>query len=138
MLKKQMRIEAAKDSLEDMLALARGGVEPLPVALDLDYITQCYDRAKGWGLSTVGTRAFILDYGGTLLHKEKQDVYIKQTLSAISGRRPTDAMMRAVQRLSEDPHNAVMVVTGLTKLKMNGIFSDYENVTLATRYIHTT
>ena len=25
-----------------------------------------------------------------------------------------------------------MVVTGLTKLKMNGIFSDYENVTLAT------
>ena len=138
MLKKQMRIEAAKDSLEDMLALARGGVEPLPVALDLDYITQCYDRAKGWGLSIVGTRAFILDYGGTLLHKEKQDVYIKQTLSAISGRRPTDAMMRAVQRLSEDPHNAVMVVTGLTKLKMNGIFSDYENVTLATRYIHTT
>ena len=92
-----------------MLALARGGVEPLPVALDLNYITQCYDRAKGWGLSTVGTRAFILDYGGTLLHKEKQDVYIKQTLSAISGRRPTDAMMRAVQRLSDDPHNVVMV-----------------------------
>jgi len=132
MLKKQIKIDAAKDSLEDMLALARGGVEPLPVALNLDYISQCYDRARGAGLSTVGTRVFIFDYGGTLLHKEKQDVYIKQTLSAISGRRPTDAVMRAVRRLSDDPHNAVMVVTGLTKLKLNGIFSDMENVTLAT------
>ena len=36
------------------------------------------------------------------------DIYIKQTLSAISGRRPTDQMMEAVRKLSEDPHNAVV------------------------------
>ena len=36
------------------------------------------------------------------------DIYIKQTLSAISGRRPTESMMEAVRKLSDDPHNAVV------------------------------
>ena len=36
------------------------------------------------------------------------DIYIKQTLSAISGRRPTDQMMDAVRKLSNDPNNAVV------------------------------
>ena len=36
------------------------------------------------------------------------DIYIKQTLSAISGRRPTDQMMDAVRKLSDDPSNAVV------------------------------
>ena len=42
------------------------------------------------GICQAGSRLFIFDYGGTLLHKEKYDIYIKrQTLSAISGRAPS-------------------------------------------------
>jgi len=62
---------------------------------------------------------FIFDYGGTLLHKEKYDIYIKrQTLSAIAGRKPSDEIMHAIERLSNDPHNVVVVITGLTKQKL--------------------
>lgn len=79
-------------------------------------------------------RVFVLDYGGVLLHKERFDVYLKQTLSAISGRRPTPGMMAALAALSADPMNVVVVVTGLTKLKLGDTFSSklYENLTLAT------
>ena len=42
------------------------------------------------------------------------DIYIKQTLSAISGRRPTDSMMEAVRKLSDDPLNAVVSAGTLT------------------------
>ena len=42
------------------------------------------------GICQSASRVFIFDYGGTLLHKEKYDIYIKrQTLSAIAGRKPT-------------------------------------------------
>lgn len=42
------------------------------------------------GICQAGSRVFIFDYGGTLLHKEKYDIYIKrQTLSAIAGRKPS-------------------------------------------------
>lgn len=42
------------------------------------------------GICAAGSRVFIFDYGGTLLHKEKYDIYIKrQTLSAIAGRKPS-------------------------------------------------
>jgi hypothetical protein len=69
---------------------------------------------------------------GTLLHKEKYDIYIKQTLSAISGRVPTPGMMAALKKLSDDPANAVMVVTGLTKTKLGETFKDFPNITLVT------
>jgi hypothetical protein len=42
------------------------------------------------GICQAASRLFIFDYGGTLLHKEKYDIYIKrQTLSAIEGRKPS-------------------------------------------------
>eukprot|EP01038_Epipyxis_sp_PR26KG_P011996 gene11996-16059_t len=84
------------------------------------------------GICESASRLFVFDYGGTLLYKEKYDIYIKQTLSAISGRRPTDRMMDAIQKLSEDPRNIVMVVTGLTKMKLGGTFNGMNNVTLVT------
>lgn len=89
---------------------------------------------RGRGVATAARRMLIFDYGGTLLHKvssltlleslcpciflfnnlilstrqEKFDVYIKQSLSAISGRRPTDTMMEAIRLLSNDPQNIVV------------------------------
>merc|ERR1711968_425670 len=77
-------------------------------------------------------RVFIFDYGGTLLYSEKQEIYIKQTLSAISGRKPSPSVMQALRTLCEDPNNAVMVVTGLTKMKLGDTFRDFPNLTIVT------
>ena len=41
------------------------------------------------GIFKSASRVFVFDYGGTLLHKEKFDIEVKKTMSAISGRRPT-------------------------------------------------
>jgi len=53
-------------------------------------------------------------------------------LSAISGRRPTPEMMAALKVLCDDPDNAVMVVTGLTKMKLGDTFNDFPNLTIVT------
>lgn len=95
-------------------------------------LVDCYKTASNTGLSTLGTRILIFDYGGTLLFKEKFDVYIKQTLSAISGRKPTPKMMHALKVLSDDPNNIVMVMTGLTRLKVGDTFKGMKNITLVT------
>merc|ERR1711871_228865 len=105
-----------------------------PAIVNPAFIQEFYRVAKSTSstLPAKARRVFILDYGGTLLNKERYDIYIKQSLSAISGRKPTDRMLDALGKLSEDPHNAVMVITGLTKLKMGNVFDKYPNITLAT------
>lgn len=103
----------------------------LPLPMQIDTVLKAYE-APSPSVCRKGRRIFIFDYGGTLLQKEKFDIYIKQTLSAISGRQPTSRMMDAIQRLSNDPNNAVMIVTGLTKLKLGDTFKEFENVSLAT------
>jgi trehalose-phosphatase len=105
---------------------------PAAVPLDTDALLKIYDEAADVGLSTIGKRVIILDYGGTLLFKERFDVYIKQTLSAISGRRPTDKVMDSLQKLCDDPRNVVMVMTGLTKMKLGSVFQGMKNLTLVT------
>lgn len=106
-----------------------------PAALKLEDMLDAYAFASQHrGLSIIGTRVFVFDYGGTLLAKEKFDIYIKQTLSAISGRRPPDSLLQALKELSEDPLNIVVVITGLTKAKVLGTFADMPNITLATSH----
>ena len=103
----------------------------LPDPLLTKQVLDAYDAACSQFLPKA-SRLFILDYGGTLLHKEKFDVYLKHTLSALSGRKPTDKMMDALRRLSDDPRNCVLVVTGLTKLKLSDVFEGLDNISLAT------
>jgi hypothetical protein len=91
----------------------------VPDPLDLEYILDAYETSKDVGLTPRATRVLIFDYGGTLLHKEKFDIYLKHSLSAISGRKPTDAMMEAISVLAQDPLNVVVVMTGLTRLKLS-------------------
>lgn len=86
--------------------------------VDHTLIESAYRASEYEGISDKCRRLFIFDYGGTLLHSEKYDIYIKQSLSAISGRKPTPAMMAALRVLCDDPNNSVMVVTGLTKMKL--------------------
>ena len=64
-----------------------------PEPVDKDYLLEAYETSRSMGLSLEGRRVFIFDYGGTLLHKEKHTIYIKHTLSAISGRKPEKSVM---------------------------------------------
>mmetsp|Transcript_30642 Transcript_30642/g.51813 ORF Transcript_30642/g.51813 Transcript_30642/m.51813 type:complete len:1299 (+) Transcript_30642:113-4009(+) len=114
--------------------LAHKKVHVLPTALDIPSTVQYYeDAVRDCGICERGSRVFIFDYGGTLLPKEKYDIYIKrQTLSAIAGRKPSAKIMSSIEKLSNDPRNIVMVVTGLTKLKLGDTFKGMKNVSLVT------
>jgi len=105
---------------------------PLQEPVNVKYLVECFKAAGSQGLTPKGRRLLVFDYGGTLLFKERFDVYIKQTLSAISGRRPTPRVMMALKVLSEDPNNVVMVMTGLTRLKLGDTFKGLKNITLVT------
>ena len=106
-------------------------VENLPL-LHHGAVEKAYTRAGKIGIAEPCRRLFIFDYGGTLLHSEKYDIYIKTTLSAISGRKPTAEMMASLRTLCDDPSNCVMVITGLTKMKLGDTFKDYPNLTIVT------
>lgn len=64
----------------------------LPSPLPMEKVSDAFQEgviSQNYGVTDVVTRVFIFDYGGTLLNKEKSDIYMKQSLSAISGRTPT-------------------------------------------------
>ena len=126
-LQQLVKFQDAKNRKKNSTAHA-----PLQEPVDVRHLVECYKAAAKGGLTTAGTRVFVFDYGGTLIFKEKVDVYIKQTLSAISGRKPTPRVMRALKELSDDPNNVVMVMTGLTRLKLGDTFRGLKNVTLVT------
>ncbi len=80
-----------------------------PALLAQNNIVIAYENAaREVGITPMGTRVFVFDYGGTLLTKEKFDIYLKQSLSAISGRRPPESTMAMLKKLSEDPLNIVV------------------------------
>ena len=105
---------------------------PSPGRDEFATILKSYESASDQGIAASGRRVFVFDYGGTLIDKEKSDVYMKHSLSAISGRLPTAKMMESIRRLSQDPQNIVMVVTGLTKIKLGDVFKNMKNVSIAT------
>ena len=104
----------------------------MPSLIDHNLLTKAYIASENSGISEQCRRLFIFDYGGTLLQSEKQEIYIKQSLSAISGRRPSPRLMSALKILCNDPNNVVMVVTGLTKMKLGDTFKDFPNLTIVT------
>jgi hypothetical protein len=63
----------------------------------LIFICNCWSTPilfRDAGICQAASRVFIFDYGGTLLHKEKFDIYIKRKcLSAVSGRKPSRKFM---------------------------------------------
>lgn len=109
--------------LQQNTGISRIDLSKLAMPLSVATVKTAYQHAgDAVGIMSTGSRVFVFDYGGGLLHKEKFDIYMKQTMSAISGRRPTKEMMDAVKKLSEDPQNIVVIITGLTKLKLNDVF----------------
>lgn len=100
--------------------------------LDIGTLVSAYKEAGASRIVTRASRVFVFDYGGTLLNKELHDITFKKNLSAISGRKPSEAVMAALKALSDDPRNAVMVVTGLTRAKLAGVFDSISNLTVAT------
>ena len=101
---------------------------PLSIPRFLD----AYDNAiLTRGLIKKGSRVFIFDYGGTLISNEKFDIYMKQTLSAITGRLPSGPVLESIRTLSDDPNNCVLILTHITRDKMMGLFDDMPNVSIA-------
>ena len=126
-----------KQILQDLMQLRKvdhhAGDDVFPKPLNAKSLIKNYETvSEENGICTKLSRVFIFDYGGTLLHKEKFNLHIKHHLSAISGRKPSQRTLDAIRKLSDDPRNAVIVTTGLTKLKMGGLFEDFPNLTLAT------
>mmetsp|Transcript_2410 Transcript_2410/g.4333 ORF Transcript_2410/g.4333 Transcript_2410/m.4333 type:complete len:1177 (+) Transcript_2410:176-3706(+) len=100
--------------------------------LSIPRFLNAYDNAiLTRGLIKKGSRVFIFDYGGTLISNEKFDIYMKQTLSAITGRLPSPAVLESIRTLSDDPNNCVLILTHITRDKMMGLFDDMPNVSIA-------
>jgi hypothetical protein len=104
----------------------------MPSLIDHNLLTNAYLVSENVGISKQCRRVFIFDYGGTLLQSGKQEIYMKKSLSAISGRKPSPRCMKSIQILCNDPNNVVMVVTGLTKMKLGDTFKDFPNLTIVT------
>jgi trehalose 6-phosphate synthase/phosphatase len=103
-----------------------------PKLLDSALYTRCYEQTVGTPLQDKGSRLFIFDYGGTIVRKENFEVYMKQAAFSISVRGPTEAMYNALRRLSEDPRNEIVVMTGLTRERFGDAFAGCDNITVAT------
>jgi trehalose 6-phosphate synthase/phosphatase len=101
------------DELEQLRTQSGHGrttLKKYPAQLNINSMLDAYaNAAKEVGITPKGTRVFVFDYGGTLLVKEKFDIYMKQSLSAIgSGRKPSETTMNTLKKLSEDPLNIVV------------------------------
>lgn len=103
------------------------------IPLFVPHVLRAYENAlSSRGLTKTGTRVFILDYGGTIISKQNVDVYMKQTVFSVSGRAPDASVMAALKLLSEDPNNAVIIMTSLSRKKLGDIFDQFENITIST------
>jgi trehalose 6-phosphate synthase/phosphatase len=128
------RILNELEQLQSQSGRGRMRALKLPEVLTAQSLRAAYQTAalRDGDLIPRAGRVFVFEYGGVLLLKEKFDIYIKQTLSAIAGRKPADSVMDVLRRLSDDPRNAVVVLTGLTRQKLGDTFASLPKVTLAT------
>jgi hypothetical protein len=123
------------------LKLQSENVTCLPKRLDLNDLHSVYLHSEH-GIAKRARRVFVFDYGGTLLQKEKFDIYIKHTLSAISGRKPSgnvtiyhlflkitqffvESVMESIHKLSEDPQNIVASIFIYQCLSINSPYITY-------------
>jgi len=76
-------------------------------------------------------RLLVFDYGGTLRENERVGKYIKDDINPChKGRDLPDATIEALRRLSEDPNNAVYIISGLALEYMIQPFRDVPKVGL--------
>lgn len=122
---------AAKAELPELLKTETGGVrvqyQPVWQAtykhLDNSEVKSAYEKAK---------RRFIFtDFGGTLMEKEKVDLYIKRSFTQTTGKRPSPSVMESLRILSSDPKNEVFVISGLQLLPLEDVFGQLDRIGLA-------
>jgi trehalose 6-phosphate synthase/phosphatase len=77
-------------------------------------------------------RVFIFDYGGTLMFSEAVGKYIKDDINPChKGRKLPDSTVRALHLLSQDPRNAVYIISSLAREALQEAVSDLPLVGLA-------
>lgn len=91
--------------------------------LDAQEVRRAYAQAS---------RRFIFtDFGGTLMEKERVDLYIKRSFTQTTGKRPSPSVMEALRVLSGDPRNEVFVISGLQLLPLEEVFGHIDRIGLA-------
>lgn len=84
------------------------------------------------GAYSKATRRFIFtDFGGTLMEKEKVDLYIKRSFTQTTGKRPSPSVMESLRLLSADPKNEVFIISGLQLLPLEEVFGHLDRIGLA-------
>ena len=122
---------AAKAELPELLKTETGGVrvqyQPVWQAtykhLDEAEVKSAYAKA--------GRRFIFTDFGGTLMEKEKVDLYIKRSFTQTTGKKPSPSVMEALRILSSDPKNEVYVISGLQLLPLEDVFGQLDRIGLA-------
>ena len=122
---------AAKAEIPELLKTETGGVrvqyQPVWQAtykhLDEEEVKRAYAKA--------GRRFIFTDFGGTLMEKEKVDLYIKRSFTQTTGKRPSPSVMEALRILSSDPKNEVFVISGLQLLPLEDVFGQLDRIGLA-------
>jgi trehalose-6-phosphatase len=76
-------------------------------------------------------RVFVFDYGGTIIEEEVISRYFKQSLSAVTGRAPSQSMLKLISDLASDPHNAILIIAGMSKARLGSHFDSLRNVSIA-------
>lgn len=124
------RILCELEQLQTGSGRGRAKAVKLPDELDPAALLRAYRSTSC--TSSGAQRLFVLEYTGVLVAKESSDIYMKQS-KTMGDRLPSQRMLSAVRRLSEDKRNVVVVLTGLTAQKLHA-FDAMPAVTIATSH----
>eukprot|EP00968_Pinguiococcus_pyrenoidosus_P019693 scaffold2171_cov253-Pinguiococcus_pyrenoidosus.AAC.7 len=83
------------------------------------------------------SRVILLDYGGTLLKKEELGKYLKRDMTACKSRTPSQTIFSALDVLSRDSRNLIMIVSSLQREMLEKIFAAYPEIGLGASNGHS-
>jgi len=84
--------------------------------LDLHAVLDAYRASK--------RRVLLLDFGGTLVEEEQENLTLKRDFLGVAGRGLSESMKRTLATLCADPRNVVFIVSGLSRTVLMRVFSD--------------
>lgn len=76
-------------------------------------------------------RLIILDYGGTIVYKEKYNTDIKHDFLGSINRKPEEKMLEAINQIASKPENTVFIISGSSLGFMEYTFGKYKNIGIA-------
>jgi trehalose 6-phosphate synthase/phosphatase len=84
--------------------------------LDAQKVAKAYENSK--------RRLFLLDFGGTLVEREHENLALKRDFLGVHGRGLSQRVRRYLRILSSDPRNLVFVISSDTRTVLARVFSE--------------